>query len=402
MKKIAIPWIALLKFCVVLIVPLFSLLVPQPAQAQGAFTPSACSGIAVTATPTKNQFKVGDPDIVFSISSGLAPNVPYNVILYLYPGAATTSQTVTSTATGSLPQDLKLPLPTAGDGKYYQVLLKRTDISNSTVCNMGQIEVIASGAINCKITISQKNNAGNTCSYTGSRSCLDRSRVSINATITMGGKPMDGQTVDVSIGDTFGWQQRTVNAQGGIDPVEFTSLTANKDYKVEISLDKWGFNNVTCNSVPFKVKESCLDSQGKPICSTDTTPIDTDDGVGIIEEERVFQLCTQISNDELEAKCETCYKSEGVWTAVGCVSRKPQSIVKAFLEIGLGLGGGICLLMCLTGGFMLTTSQGDPKQVGEAREMITSAIVGLLFIIFSVFILQFIGVTILNIPGFGT
>jgi hypothetical protein len=76
--------------------------------------------------------------------------------------------------------------------------------------------------------------------------------------------------------------------------------------------------------------------------------------------------------------------------------------VQRFIEIGLGVGGGICLLMTLAAGFMITTSQGDPKQFNEAKDMITSAIVGLLFIIFSVFILQFIGVTVLQIPGFGS
>ena len=41
------------------------------------------------------------------------------------------------------------------------------------------------------------------------------------------------------------------------------------------------------------------------------------------------------------------------------------------------------------------------KGIKEAKEMITSAIVGSLFIIFSITILQFIGVSILHIPGFG-
>ena len=50
---------------------------------------------------------------------------------------------------------------------------------------------------------------------------------------------------------------------------------------------------------------------------------------------------------------------------------------------------------------MFTTSQGDPKRASEARELITSAVLGLVFIIFSVTLLQFIGVTVLHIPGFG-
>jgi hypothetical protein len=46
------------------------------------------------------------------------------------------------------------------------------------------------------------------------------------------------------------------------------------------------------------------------------------------------------------------------------------------------------------------TSQGNPEKVQAAREQLTSAIVGLLFIIFSLAILTIIGVDILKLPGF--
>ena len=46
-------------------------------------------------------------------------------------------------------------------------------------------------------------------------------------------------------------------------------------------------------------------------------------------------------------------------------------------------------------------SQGNPEQVKGAREQLTAAIIGLLFIIFSLVILQVIGFNILRIPGFG-
>jgi hypothetical protein len=65
------------------------------------------------------------------------------------------------------------------------------------------------------------------------------------------------------------------------------------------------------------------------------------------------------------------------------------------------MSGAIVLIMILAGAFMLSTSQGDPKKTQDAKELITSAIIGLLFIIFSITILQFVGVSILRIPGFG-
>jgi hypothetical protein len=92
---------------------------------------------------------------------------------------------------------------------------------------------------------------------------------------------------------------------------------------------------------------------------------------------------------------------QGIYTAVGCIPSTSEGIVAQMVRIGLGIAGGVGLLMILVGGFMLTTSQGEPKRAGEAKELITSAVMGLLFIIFSVTILQFIGVSILRLPGFG-
>lgn len=117
-----------------------------------------------------------------------------------------------------------------------------------------------------------------------------------------------------------------------------------------------------------------------------------------------FDLCSQVpANSEAWKSCVDCQtQSQGVWTAVGCIPAEPSSLIKTVITIGVGIGGGVALLMTLIGGFLLTTSQGNPKQQETAKEMITSAVIGLLFVMFSVVILQFIGVTILQIPGFGT
>ena len=92
----------------------------------------------------------------------------------------------------------------------------------------------------------------------------------------------------------------------------------------------------------------------------------------------------------------------GIYTAIGCIGADSESIVTRLVRIGLGIAGGVALLMILAGAFMFSTSQGDPKKAGEARELITSAVLGLIFIIFSVTLLQFIGVSVLRIPGFGS
>ncbi len=139
-------------------------------------------------------------------------------------------------------------------------------------------------------------------------------------------------------------------------------------------------------------------------CDSCVPPGDiTDDSVNPVED--IYNFCNQINDASQRADCLDCAGGRGdyngVWTAVGCISREPTSIARTFIRIGLAMSGGVALLMILGAGFILATSEGDPKRTSEAKEMVTAAVVGLLFVIFSVVILQFIGFTILQIPGFG-
>jgi hypothetical protein len=63
------------------------------------------------------------------------------------------------------------------------------------------------------------------------------------------------------------------------------------------------------------------------------------------------------------------------------------------------MGGGIALVLIAVSGFMITTSGGDREKLQAGKELLTSALIGLGMIIFSVFILDLIGVRILRIPG---
>lgn len=93
----------------------------------------------------------------------------------------------------------------------------------------------------------------------------------------------------------------------------------------------------------------------------------------------------------------------GIQTALGCIPTKdPTKFVGWLLKIAIGLGGGIAFLLIVFGAFQVITSSGNPESVKKGTEMITAAISGLIFIIFSLFLLKLIGVNILNIPGFGT
>ncbi|HSD98924.1 MAG TPA: pilin [Patescibacteria group bacterium] len=104
--------------------------------------------------------------------------------------------------------------------------------------------------------------------------------------------------------------------------------------------------------------------------------------------------CNQYSGGGTKGYCTE------VSTAFGPIKTDVAGLTKNVLSILLGLSGGVAILLIIAAGYQLMTSQGNPEKVKEGRERLTAAIVGLLFIIFSVAILQIIGVTILQIPGF--
>ena len=75
--------------------------------------------------------------------------------------------------------------------------------------------------------------------------------------------------------------------------------------------------------------------------------------------------------------------------------------VNQIIPYAVGLGGLIAFFLMIFGGLQIILSGGNPEKVKAGKEIITSAIAGLLLIIFSVFILRLIGVNLLNLPGFG-
>lgn len=178
-----------------------------------------------------------------------------------------------------------------------------------------------------------------------------------------------------------------------------------RTYKVVIRQDATLNTNPELCSIQFTVNINCENAQNS--CENTAPIFATGPQTEDIEQ---FSLCKQIPENQLQqrAACQACTEgspdqegNEGVWTAIGCIKRDPQSIMQRFISVGLGMSGGVALLTFLAAGFIFSTSQGDPKAYGKAKEMMTAAIVGIVFVIFSVTILQFIGYNILKIPGFG-
>lgn len=103
----------------------------------------------------------------------------------------------------------------------------------------------------------------------------------------------------------------------------------------------------------------------------------------------------------LEGGGSTCGTTNepGFRTAIGCIHTKPAEFIKDFLRFIIAISGGIAFLMMLLGAFQMLTSAGNPETLKAGQDRLTSAIVGLLFVIFSILILQIIGANILSIPG---
>ena len=118
------------------------------------------------------------------------------------------------------------------------------------------------------------------------------------------------------------------------------------------------------------------------------------------------ELCWGISDDARRNQCLLCVTGQnstgtkGMYTALGCIPvENANGFIKWFLGRAILLAGGVAFLLMLSGGLMVIVSSGDPNRVKAGSELITSALAGLLFIIFSLFLLRLVGVEILQIPG---
>ncbi len=87
-------------------------------------------------------------------------------------------------------------------------------------------------------------------------------------------------------------------------------------------------------------------------------------------------------------------------TALGDLPTNLSALLTRVFSIVLSIAGIVALGLIIISGYRIMVSQGNPEQIKNAREQLTAAIIGLLFIIFSLVILQIIGANILRIPGF--
>jgi hypothetical protein len=82
------------------------------------------------------------------------------------------------------------------------------------------------------------------------------------------------------------------------------------------------------------------------------------------------------------------------------VATLPQ-LVQYFFNFAIAIGGIAAFSMLVFGGFRFLTSAGNPSAQKDAKDIITSAIVGLLLLLCSYLLLQVINPDILTLKSIG-
>lgn len=110
--------------------------------------------------------------------------------------------------------------------------------------------------------------------------------------------------------------------------------------------------------------------------------------------------CAPVHHGVLDPRCET--NPGAINTAIGCIPvANTQEFTQFLLSWGAGIAGGIAILLIIYGGYLVVTSSGNPQKLQAGKELITSAVMGLLLLMLGAFILRLIGVNILQLPEFG-
>ncbi|MDP1743809.1 MAG: pilin [Candidatus Amesbacteria bacterium] len=101
-------------------------------------------------------------------------------------------------------------------------------------------------------------------------------------------------------------------------------------------------------------------------------------------------------------KCDDCMKEGHVWTSLGCIkAADPYAFVGQIITWAVVLGAGLATAIIGFQGLQIVMSGDDPKKVKASQEAITAAISGLLLIVFSIMLMNILGIKVLNITNLG-
>lgn len=223
----------------------------------------------------------------------------------------------------------------------------------------------------------------------------------------------------LEINDTCGYEHgylacpercEEITTQPECDPASFNCETYNQCYdlippgciEARCELNEYGdvINNCQVEN-PGCVEVADPDSDTNCRCAVrgyenDETIICCTLGAGFPNSEQLI-FCDESGNPTDEPG-----DNPRIYSAIGCIPvESTQEFVGFLLSWGISIAGGIAFILIVYAGLMIITSAGNPQRLQAGKELITAALSGLMLILIGVFILEFIGVDILNIPGFG-
>lgn len=100
-----------------------------------------------------------------------------------------------------------------------------------------------------------------------------------------------------------------------------------------------------------------------------------------------------------------------IYTVFGCIKTDlndftqtgaAQSLVQVLLNIIFATAGGVTILYLVYGSFLILSSQGDSERLAHGKRVIMGAIIGIVFTLSSVFIVNLLANNVIGLPGFGT
>lgn len=122
------------------------------------------------------------------------------------------------------------------------------------------------------------------------------------------------------------------------------------------------------------------------------------------ENDAVTKMCKKYlydgekrTSEKERLSCISCAQTSGYWSSFGCIPLNMSDLIsKVILNVGIGLGGFIAVMCVTLNAIRLQLSRGDSSKIQSVRENMTSCILGLILILFSVFILRIVDITILG------
>jgi hypothetical protein len=100
-----------------------------------------------------------------------------------------------------------------------------------------------------------------------------------------------------------------------------------------------------------------------------------------------------------------------MYTQLGCLGTNlagfqeegaAAGVVQTLLNVIFSIVGGVGFLFMLYAAFIIMTSQANPERMNYGKKVLVGAIVGVIFSLSIVFIINLLGSGVLKIPGFGT